>query len=288
MFSRVVMWPLRSGAHFSIASANASSCSGRDAAQRQLDADHLHVRLALAVDALLEAEADELVLGDVSPHEPGRLGVEVVELPLDDRDHVARDVLVDLGILQRADPPLAVLVLVADLELVFVGDPLRGGRPLHGSGLHRRSITQILTGFRAFTSRNRTRPLGSDQRLRCPERQGPRLVSPGQSTSVPSIRKATRTWARNSSRFSPRIAGADDVDRADVPQRALRLLQRLHRRVVAGRLRAPNQLDDLDYGHSFLLFVGFGVPDADFGARGGPCSVLAEIASRSAARCHGL
>ena len=28
MFSRVVMWPLRSGAHFSIASANASICSG--------------------------------------------------------------------------------------------------------------------------------------------------------------------------------------------------------------------------------------------------------------------
>src|SRR3954453_3244375 len=75
-------------------------------------------------------------------------------------------------------------------------------------------------------------------------------------------------------------AGADDVDCADVPQRALRLLQRLHRRVVAGRLRAPNQLDDLDYGHSFLLFVGFRAPGADFGARGaGPCSVRAEIAS---------
>ena len=28
MFSRVVMWPLRSGAYLSIASANASSCSG--------------------------------------------------------------------------------------------------------------------------------------------------------------------------------------------------------------------------------------------------------------------
>ena len=36
---------------------------GGDAAERQLDADHLHVGLALAVDALLEAEADELVLG---------------------------------------------------------------------------------------------------------------------------------------------------------------------------------------------------------------------------------
>ena len=35
---------------------------GRDAAHRQLHADHLHVGLALAVDALLEAEADELGL----------------------------------------------------------------------------------------------------------------------------------------------------------------------------------------------------------------------------------
>ncbi len=35
---------------------------GRDAAHRQLDADHLHVGLALAVDALLEAELDEVVL----------------------------------------------------------------------------------------------------------------------------------------------------------------------------------------------------------------------------------
>ena len=34
-----------------------------DAAERQLHADHLHVGLALAVDALLEAEADELLLG---------------------------------------------------------------------------------------------------------------------------------------------------------------------------------------------------------------------------------
>src|SRR6185295_8990254 len=50
-------------------------------------------------------------------------------------------------------------------------------------------------------------------------------------------------------------AGADDVDRADVPQRCLGLLQRLHRRIVAGRLRATHQLDDLDYGHSLLLFV---------------------------------
>ena len=39
---------------------------GGDAAERELDADHLDVGLALAVDALLEAEADELVLGRVA------------------------------------------------------------------------------------------------------------------------------------------------------------------------------------------------------------------------------
>ncbi len=33
---------------------------GGDAAERELDADHLHVGLALAVDALFEAEGDEL------------------------------------------------------------------------------------------------------------------------------------------------------------------------------------------------------------------------------------
>jgi hypothetical protein len=118
--------------------------------------------LALAVDALLETEADELVLGHLVPHEPGRLGVEVVELALDDRNHVAGDVLIELGVLQRADPSLAGLVLVADLQLVLAGDALGHGfgrwralrlgrrRLLHGCGLHRLSITQILTGFRAF------------------------------------------------------------------------------------------------------------------------------------------
>ena len=62
----------------------------RDAAERQLHADHLHVGLALAVDALFEAEADELVLGQLAGEELLGFVVEVVELALDDRDHVAR------------------------------------------------------------------------------------------------------------------------------------------------------------------------------------------------------
>src|SRR3954452_15346397 len=84
---------------------------GADAAVGKLHADHLDVGLALAVDALLEAEADELLLGLLASQEAGGLRVEVVELALEDRDHVAGDVLVDLGVLQRADSALAVLLL---------------------------------------------------------------------------------------------------------------------------------------------------------------------------------
>ena len=75
----------------------------RDAAEGQLHADHLHVGLALAVDALLQAEADELVLGGVTREELRGLVVEVVELALEDRDDVPGDVLVDLGVVER--PP---------------------------------------------------------------------------------------------------------------------------------------------------------------------------------------
>ena len=74
----------------------------RDPAERQLHAHHLHVRLALAVDALLQAEADELVLRRVTREELAGLAVEVVELVLEDRDDVAGDVLDDLGVVQRS------------------------------------------------------------------------------------------------------------------------------------------------------------------------------------------
>ena len=130
MFWRVVMWPLLSGAYFSITSAKRVHLLGRDAAHRQLHADHLHVGLALAVDALLEPEADELLLGLLAVEEAAGLGVEVVELALDDRDQVPGDVLVDLGVLERAELALALLGLgVVDVELVLGGDPLRWRSP---------------------------------------------------------------------------------------------------------------------------------------------------------------
>ena len=74
----------------------------RDPAEGELHADHLDVRLALPVDALLEAELDELVFLDLAVEEPGGLGLEVVELPREDRDHVPGHVLDDLGVLQGA------------------------------------------------------------------------------------------------------------------------------------------------------------------------------------------
>ena len=102
MFWRVVTWPLFSGTYFSTTSANLSICSGVIAAEGQLHADHLHVRLALSVDALAEAELDELVLGHLALQELAGLGLEVVELVLEDRYQVSGHMLQDLGILERA------------------------------------------------------------------------------------------------------------------------------------------------------------------------------------------
>ena len=61
----------------------------RHAAHRELDAAHLDVGLTLAVDALLQAEADELVLRGLAVEELLGLVVEVVELARDDRDDVS-------------------------------------------------------------------------------------------------------------------------------------------------------------------------------------------------------
>ena len=72
---------------------------GRDAAERQLHPDHLDVGLALAVDALLEAEADEVGFGRLAVEELLRLVVEVVELTLDDRDDAAGAISDDLRVL---------------------------------------------------------------------------------------------------------------------------------------------------------------------------------------------
>ena len=89
-----------------------------------------------------------------SPREEAAgLGVEVVELALDDRDQVPGDVVVDLRVLERAALALARLGLgVIDVELVLGGDPLGGGRCLRGGGgLHGAShITQIPIGIRVF------------------------------------------------------------------------------------------------------------------------------------------
>ena len=74
----------------------------RDAAEGQLHAHHLHVRLALSVDALLEAELDELLFRRLAVDELRRLALEVVELAPQDRDHVPGHMLEYLGVLERS------------------------------------------------------------------------------------------------------------------------------------------------------------------------------------------
>ena len=156
MFWRVVMWPLSSGAYFSITVANASICSGVTPPSGSLHADHLDVGLALAVDALLEAEADELSSVWLAAQELRGLGVEVVELALEDRDHVSRHVLVDLGVLERAELALAVpWPLRAGLRRACARRR-RGRAPkprMCRSAPWVTQNTQILTGFRAFSPR---------------------------------------------------------------------------------------------------------------------------------------
>src|SRR3954452_19311700 len=94
---------------------------GRDPAERQLDAHHLHAGLALAVHALLQAEADELVLRRLAVEELRRLGLEVLELALDDRDDVPGDVLQDLRVVERPRP--------AGGPLALEGGWFHGGSP---------------------------------------------------------------------------------------------------------------------------------------------------------------
>src|SRR5262249_22581277 len=63
---------------------------------------HLHVGLALPVDALLEPELDELLFARLAGEEFRRFGLEVVVLVLEDRNHMPGHVLQDLGILEGA------------------------------------------------------------------------------------------------------------------------------------------------------------------------------------------
>src|SRR5579875_419293 len=74
---------------------------GCDRAEGKLGAHHLDVRLALTVDALLEAEFDELLFVDLAGKEARGLGLEVIELALQDRDHVAGHVPQHLRVRER-------------------------------------------------------------------------------------------------------------------------------------------------------------------------------------------
>ena len=91
-----------------------------DPAVGQLDPDHLNAGLALSVDPLLEAEADELGFRGFTVEELIGLAVEVVEFMLEYRDHVAGDIRVGLRVVQRPEPALALLEFAVFLLDAFV------------------------------------------------------------------------------------------------------------------------------------------------------------------------
>jgi hypothetical protein len=86
---------------------------GRHAPHWQLHADHLDVCLTLAVDTLTQAKLRELVVLQLASQKLPGLRVEVVELVLDDRDHVPGNVLEHLGTLERTLLRPAVSVLLS-------------------------------------------------------------------------------------------------------------------------------------------------------------------------------
>ena len=183
------------------------------------DADHLDVGLALAVDALLEAEADELVLGRLAVEELLGLVVEVVELALDDRDDVARDVLVDLGVVQR---PLLALAL---------GAPCRR----RGNRFHRRESTKSQSGFLPFIGRAR---LGAD---RAPVAVDGQRGEHGDQADASRAPLPTRRCPPGRPRHSARMASTIVRDRVGLRERLERGGHRLRRartrtrRTSAGR-----------------------------------------------------
>ena len=223
-FWRVVMWPLFSGHVLLDAVGEHLHLLGVDAAEGELHADHLHVGLALAVDALLQAEADELVLLDLAAEVPLGLVVEVVELALEDRDHVPGHVLVDLGVLERAPA-------------------LRGGAD-GGRRFHRGSLThESRPGFRYLTSRGGS-PLG------CPMSPSTGVPDSSQATIPPARLTASKPDAAKASAAaaerSPDAAVEDD--RALLVELA-RARQKLLERDVRGVARDAARIALLGRAH---------------------------------------
>ena len=81
MFCRVVTWP-KPREYRSATSAIASSCSGPRTPEGDLDPEHLHVRLTLAVDAAQQAEGAELLGVELAALEGFELLDELVDVSL--------------------------------------------------------------------------------------------------------------------------------------------------------------------------------------------------------------
>ena len=213
---------------------------GGDAAHRQLHPDHLHVGLALAVDALLEPEADELVLGRLAArNSPPRCRSRRTRARGSGSRGPGRSRRPRGSRASRASPcpsgPCGSTSSLCSAAIRSLAGRLAAARRLHAPAEYinpDRVLGYLSLGQACDSGLRRAPTRGS-----------------AQSTSVPSIRNATRTWARYSSRFSPRIPVETMSTARMLRSELCACCQRLLRGVVGRRLRAADQLDDLHYGH---------------------------------------
>ena len=174
-----------------------------DAAEGQLDADHLAVGLALSVDALAQPELGELQRVAVPVEELGRLGGEVGELVLEDRDHMAGGVGTDGGGHARC---------LLRRDLLLSTNPVNNTDNLPG---HRNSRRRSVNALRAWPAR------------------APRLPDDGCCSARLHRRRALRARDRRDRRRQRRRPGDDHGRRRAAPEGA-------HARRAALRVgRAP-------------------------------------------------
>ena len=147
MFWRAVTWPFRSGTYLSITFGKGVELIGGDPAQGQLDPDELHVGLALAVNTLLEAEFDEVVLLQLTLEVAGGLGVEVVELALQDGITWPGTFPAPRG-LERAGAGRRTATLVS-IDAGSIGGPWVGNRSARAGRIH--ESTKRHSGYAYFT-----------------------------------------------------------------------------------------------------------------------------------------
>src|SRR3954452_15550810 len=193
----------------------------RDPAERQLDAHYLHARLALAVHALLQAEADELVLRRLAVEELRRLGLEVLELALEDRDDAPGDVLQDLRVVERPRP--------AGGPLALEGGWFHGGRLQKGAGRpsERRNIPKARSHSSGLEVEGRHGTIATWS----PNTPGCACAARAASRVCPSRRRSTPRISRRRrpTRSSPRSTPCRSTRRRSLGSAAAAPRGRAHR-----------------------------------------------------------